>query len=269
MRLRRSLVIVAALALGACGGAPQIAAPTNAPQAALRATIAPAATDAPTNAPQAAAPTSAPTALPTAVPPIEQPATVAPTAPLILQPTQPPAAIQPSAVPPPAAPPPAAAATEQPAAAPAETSQPIRIVIGAIDLDQKIVSVGLDKNRVPIVPEHNVGWYNLSAMPGAGENVVLWGHVLRFRNAPNIPAPFARMKELEPGAKVMLYDKRGNKHSYVVTQQLKVTPDQVEYILPQGKELITMVSCIGDKVIVGGEVVDESHRLITIAEPAS
>ena len=29
-----------------------------------------------------------------------------------------------------------------------------------------------------------------------------------------------------------------------------------------------MVSCIGEKVIQDGEVVDESHRLITIAEPA-
>jgi hypothetical protein len=28
-----------------------------------------------------------------------------------------------------------------------------------------------------------------------------------------------------------------------------------------------MVSCIGSQVISGGEVIDMSHRLITIAEP--
>jgi sortase (surface protein transpeptidase) len=66
----------------------------------------------------------------------------------------------------------------------------------------------------------------------------------------------------------VLYDEDGGVHRYVVTEQIWVTPDQVEYILPRGKEMVTMVSCIGDKVISGGEVVDMSNRLITIAEPA-
>jgi len=143
----------------------------------------------------------------------------------------------------------------------------VRIVIEGIGLDGRLASVGLDKNRAPIVPKHDIGWYNLSAQPGAGENIVLWGHVLRFRDTPNVPAPFARLKELQPGAAVLLYDKDGRAHRYVVTQQIWVKPDQVEYILPRGKEMVTMVSCIGDKVIAGGEVVDMSNRLITIAEP--
>jgi LPXTG-site transpeptidase (sortase) family protein len=141
------------------------------------------------------------------------------------------------------------------------------MVIGDIGLDGRLVSVGLDKNRIPIVPDHDIGWYNLSARPGEGDNIVLWGHVLRFRSAPKIPAPFAHLKELKPGAVVQLYDRSGNIHRYVVTKQVWVTPDQVEYILPKGREMVTMVSCIGDKVIQDGEVVDESHRLITIAEP--
>ena len=135
-------------------------------------------------------------------------------------------------------------------------------------MDQQIVSVGLDKKRVPIVPDHEVGWYNLSAQPGQGDNIVLWGHVLRFRQAPKIPAPFARIKEVKPGASVVLYDQAGKAYNYVVKQQIWVLPSEVEYILPKNKEMITLVSCIGDKVINNGEVVDESHRLITIAEPA-
>jgi LPXTG-site transpeptidase (sortase) family protein len=149
----------------------------------------------------------------------------------------------------------------------AEPALPVRIEIDAVDISQKVVSVGLDKNRVPIVPDHEVGWYNLSAQPGQGENIVLWGHVLRFRQTPKIPAPFARLKEVKPGAKVVLYDQNGNAHNYVVKQQIWVKPDEVKYILPRGREMVTMVSCIGDKVITNGEVVDESHRLITIAEP--
>jgi LPXTG-site transpeptidase (sortase) family protein len=162
-----------------------------------------------------------------------------------------------------------AAATPAPAANPAKPSQPVRLTIKDIGLDGQLVSVGLDKDRIPIVPKHEVGWYNLSARPGEGENIVLWGHVLRFRDSPKIPAPFAHLKDLKPGAAVVLYDKDGNAHQYAVTKQVWVTPEQVEYILPQGKEMVTMVSCIGDKIIEDGEVVDESHRLITIAEPMS
>jgi LPXTG-site transpeptidase (sortase) family protein len=159
-------------------------------------------------------------------------------------------------------------AAPTPTPKPAKPLDPVRITIASIKLDQKIVSVGLDKQRVPIVPDHNVGWYNLSARPGAGENIVLWGHVLRFRHAPKRPAPFARLKEAKVGDAVVLYDSKGGAHRYTITEQIWVTPDQVEFILPVGSERVTMVSCIGSKVISGGEVVEMTHRLITIAEPA-
>jgi hypothetical protein len=146
-------------------------------------------------------------------------------------------------------------------------AQPTRISIAAIGLDTPIVSVGLDAQGVPVVPKYDVGWYNLSAAPGAGENVVLWGHVLRWRDAPNTPAPFARLKELRPGATINLTTSDGARHTYTVRQQVWARPDEVAYILPQGREVLTLVSCIGDQVIQGGEVVDMSHRLITIATP--
>jgi sortase (surface protein transpeptidase) len=104
-------------------------------------------------------------------------------------------------------------------------------------------------------------------MPGTGENVVLWGHVLRFSYAPDIPAPFARVQELGIGAPITVYDANGYAHNYVVSEQVWALPSQVEYILPQGSERLTLVSCIGDKVIVNGSVANMSHRLITIATP--
>jgi sortase (surface protein transpeptidase) len=202
----------------------------------------------------------------------------APTAQLMLDPTEAPPVQEPQAQeavpaalpaesqPAPAAP---AAPAEAPAAPPPSQSigQPTRLVIDAIGMDRSLISVGLDPNNIPIVPKHDIGWYNLSAVPGQGENVVLWGHVLRFRNTPDIPAPFARLKELQPGAQVTLYDDAGNARAYVVTEQVWATPDQVEYILPKGKEVVTMVSCIGDKVVLDGSV-EMTNRLITIAEPA-
>jgi sortase (surface protein transpeptidase) len=149
----------------------------------------------------------------------------------------------------------------------ARASVPTRLVIDSIGLDYRVVGAGLDSSALPIVPDHDIGWYTDSAAPGQGDNVVLWAHVLRFRNAPKTPAPFARLKELPLGATVTVYDDLGAAHHYVVTQQVTATPDQVEYILPQGHERVTMVSCYGQNVIVNGGVVDMSHRLITIAEP--
>jgi hypothetical protein len=43
----------------------------------------------------------------------------------------------------------------------------------------------------------------------------------------------------------------------------------VGYVLNQGHEVVTMVSCIGEGIVVGGGIVDYSERLITIAEPAN
>ncbi len=235
MRHTRIIIILAALLLGACGSTEQAIPPLPSSVA----TSAPAAP--PTSV--AAAPTAGPVPTRTAArAPTSVPATAAPTTP-------------PTAVP-------APSATPQP-----PSSKPVRLVIDAIELDQPLVSVGLDENRVPIVPNHDAAWYNLSAMPGQGENIVLWGHVLRFKSAPKIPAPFARIKELKPGASVVLYDEDGNAHDYVVTQQVQVKPDEVEYILPRGKEQISLVSCIGDKVVADGTV-EMTRRLITIAEPA-
>jgi sortase (surface protein transpeptidase) len=163
---------------------------------------------------------------------------------------------------------PVAQAAPEKVLAPAADEPPVRMAIPAIGLDQRVVVAGVDRNRMPIVLDHDIAWFNQSARPGQGDNIVFWGHVLRFRSTPNIPAPFARLKELKVGANVVLYDRAGGAHRYVVTRQVWATPEQVEYILPQGREQITMVSCIGSQVISGGEVVDMTNRLITIAEPA-
>jgi LPXTG-site transpeptidase (sortase) family protein len=146
--------------------------------------------------------------------------------------------------------------------------EPTRLVIDDIGLDQPLLPVGLDADSAPIVPKHDAGWFTESAAPGQGENIVLWGHALRFRDQPEMPAPFGRLNQLKLGDRMMLYDAMGKAYAYTITHQLWVTPDQVNYILPTGKERVTMVSCIGDQVIGrNGAVVNMTHRLITIAEP--
>ncbi len=229
-------MIMTSLLITGCGAAPaQMSSASDVRNASPAATLPaastpPTATPLPTLAPTA---TAAPTSLPTATP----------------EPAPPPTAL-PSPIP-----------TARPEAAP-----PVRLVIDAIDLDRALIPVGLDANRIPVVLDHDIGWYRLGAMPGQGDNIVLWGHVLRFRKAPHIPAPFARVKELSPGATVTLIDANGNAHRYIVTRQVWAQPDEVQYMLPQGREMVTMISCIGDKVIADGTV-EMTNRLITIAEP--
>lgn len=149
-----------------------------------------------------------------------------------------------------------------------QPTEPVRLVIEAIDLDQRLIKVGLDANNIPIVPRHDVGWYTYSAPPGQGENVVLWGHVLRFQDAPGIPAPFAHLHQVPIGSELVVYTADGTAHRYVVSQLVWATPEQVDYILPQGEERLTLVSCIGEKVIINGAT-QMTHRLITIAMPAA
>ncbi|NTU79906.1 MAG: class F sortase [Chloroflexales bacterium] len=167
----------------------------------------------------------------------------------------------------PYAPPPAPYVPPPPAGLPPQA--PARLVIDAIGLDAPTVPVGLNESDEFIVPDHEVGWYMGSASPGQGENIVFWGHILPFLAAPDLPAPFARLSELAPGATVLIVDAAGATHSYAVTQQIRVAPEQIEYVLTQGRELVTLVSCIGEGVYADGGVVDYSERLITIAEPVT
>jgi sortase (surface protein transpeptidase) len=139
-------------------------------------------------------------------------------------------------------------------------------MIPAIGLDQRTVAAGLNAQRVPIVPKHDIGWYSRSARPGGQSNVVFWGHVLRWRDAPSIPAPFARVEELGVGAGLQVVTSDGQVYRYRVIQQLWVRPSEVKYILPTRGERVTLVSCIGDNVISNGRFT-KAFRLITIAAP--
>jgi LPXTG-site transpeptidase (sortase) family protein len=183
--------------------------------------------------------------------------------PVMTDPAPPHAAVAP---PPPAAPGAVGAAEGRPEPVPA--APPVRLQIPAIALDAAPVPVGLDRANLPIVPKHDIGWYTYSAMPGQHENVVFWGHVSRWRDTPEIAAPFARLDELTPGAAITVATADGQTHRYVVSKLVQVRPNEVQYILPTGTEQVTLVSCIGERVILNGTRT-RARRLIVIATPVS
>lgn len=165
---------------------------------------------------------------------------------------------------------PTATSQPTPTPVPIATPQPpaaiTRLQIPALNLDVAPLPVGLDAQGVPVVPRHDVGWYAASALPGQGSNIVFWGHVLRWRDTPQIAAPFERIHELPQGAEVLITTADGRRHRYQVTQQIEVQPVTTAYLLPTPFERVTLVSCIGDNVIVDGTLT-KALRLVTLAEP--
>lgn len=139
---------------------------------------------------------------------------------------------------------------------------PDRVVIPGIGLDTPIFSVDAT------VPKHNVGWYKHSGRPSQGTNIVLWGHVMRWKDSPNIAAPFADVHLLGIGDPIILVSETGEKFRYAITKQIRVTPDKVSYLAPTEHEQLLLISCIGDKIVVNGELT-KAERLLTIAEPVN
>lgn len=146
------------------------------------------------------------------------------------------------------------------------TSPPAQLMIPAIDLELKPIAVGLDDQRLPIVPRHDVGWFSDSSAPGQGSNVIFWGHVLRWKDTPSVAAPFERLHELPIGADVVVISADKRERRYRIAEQIRVRPENVAYLLPTSEERLTFVSCIGDNVIFSGTLTKE-YRLVTIAQP--
>ena len=252
--LKRAAVPALIALLTACGVEGAIAPSTVAPNRvtatpATRVVIATAALP----SPQTLLPTAAPTASATAAPTVS---------PIAAEPIGETSNLGQLALSPRNAPPMPAAGVP----APATASEPVRIMIPDINLDLETLAVGLDPQQVPIVPKHEPGWFTSSAVPGQGTNIVFWGHVLRWQDSPAVAAPFARIEELKPGAAIEVRSADGKAWSYRVTQQLRARPEDVHFLYPTLTERVTLVSCIGDKVIQDGTLTKE-FRLVTVAEP--
>lgn len=142
---------------------------------------------------------------------------------------------------------------------------PVGLVIASIGVDPPLTVKGVDERgemEVSNGPE-DVAWYEFSARPGQGGNVVLSGHV-DYRGYG--PAVFARLDELERGDLVELHAADGTLFSYGVTvaASYEVGSAPAEEILgPTARETVTLITCSGR---FDQATRQYSHRLIVQAE---
>ena len=155
----------------------------------------------------------------------------------------------------------------------ADTSEPpTRLAIEAIGVDAPVINLGLDPELIPEVPSTGaeVGWYDFSAKPGTGSNVVLAGHVTWDKR----PAVFWSLGEIKEGDLIHLTTGRGDQMVYEVTANLLVDPsdpESLQLIYPTDTEMLTLVTCGGTfnrdaGARFGGEY---THRAIVQATPVS
>jgi len=123
---------------------------------------------------------------------------------------------------------------------------PQRIKITAADVDAPVTAFGLDKDRLPEVPESGeyVAWYDFSSIPGTGDNAVFAGHVDWGGEA----AVFNQLGELKIGDLVRLVNADGSQLTYGVVSVFRVDPEDstsLQVMKPTGSDMITLITCGG------------------------
>ena len=131
-----------------------------------------------------------------------------------------------------------------------EVAAPARMVIDKMGVDAPIITLGLDANRLPEVPNgpDTVAWYDFSAKPGQGSNAVFSGHVDWTVNGQPVTAVFWRLGELEEGDVVRLTLEDGSELLYRVTNNVTIRyddPDGVKVMDETPNDVITLISCGG------------------------
>ncbi len=92
-------------------------------------------------------------------------------------------------------------------------ANPARIVIPAIDVDALVVNVGvLDDGSMDLPPFGLAAWFHVGPAPGARGPAVIIGHV----DSKKGPDVFFRLKELEQGDGIRVYDRSGDVATFVV-----------------------------------------------------
>jgi sortase (surface protein transpeptidase) len=124
----------------------------------------------------------------------------------------------------------------------ADPGRPVRVIIPAINLDSKILSLGKEKNgemSVPSGKSNDVGWYKYGTVPGNMGSAVLDAHVF---------AAFANLNKLKSGDNIFVLTDKGEKLRFVVgeakTYKLNALSPNTLFHQNDAKRL-NLITCAG------------------------
>lgn len=124
-------------------------------------------------------------------------------------------------------------------------AKPVRIKIPSIDVDARIVPVGLNVDGSMEVPEFGLaGWYTKGPRPGQPGPSVVVAHV-DSRNGPDV---FYRLRDLRQGAKIRIRRANGTSQTWVMRSAEQTPKDElpVDRIWNDTqKPLLRLVTCGG------------------------
>ncbi|GAA3640390.1 hypothetical protein GCM10022200_25050 [Microbacterium awajiense] len=149
-----------------------------------------------------------------------------------------------------------------------EAIAPVRLRVDVIDVDMPVVPVGVDPSRQMALPADpaTAGWYRYGADARAAEgNTVLAAHV----DQPEYPVgPLARLRELSPGASVVVVDDRGTPRQYVVESVVFHEKAQLpvdDIFARAGDHAVVLITCGGPYDWSVGRYRD---NVVVVARPA-
>lgn len=148
---------------------------------------------------------------------------------------------------------------------------PVRIQIPSMDIDTKVIPVGLKESGEMDVPESTevTGWYDRGPKPGGKGSSVVAGHV----DSKEGPAIFFYLKNIEVGETITLTDEKGNERTFKVKskESYPYNDAPIEKIFgPSDKRKLNVITCTGtfdhdkheypDRLVVYTELISEKQK---------
>lgn len=138
------------------------------------------------------------------------------------------------------------AAGAPPVSEPVLPAVPTGLSIPSLGVLAPVVPVGLAEDRSMQIPGvSEAGWYLPGRAPGSPTgSAVIAAHV-DFNERPGV---FFELRDIQPGAEVVVTDAAGGTHRFVVTERTQVAKDRVpmqELFRTGGDPVLTLVTCGG------------------------
>lgn len=141
-----------------------------------------------------------------------------------------------------------------------DPSRPVRVIIPAINLDSKVLSLGREKNGEMSVPSgkgNDVGWYKYGTVPGNMGSAVLDAHVF---------AAFKNLNKLTEGDEIFVITDTDQKLRFVVgkTEIYKLedlSPNTLFY--QNDAKRLNLITCAGS---LTADKSTYTHRQVVFAQ---